>query len=66
MRNPERAKAVREEMADVFAYLLRLADVLDVDLIQALKDKIEVNCGRYPVHRARGRADKYTALKENR
>ncbi|MEU5426045.1 hypothetical protein AB0H73_10610 [Streptomyces olivoreticuli] len=53
-------------MADVFAYLLRLADVLDLDLTEALKEKIEINRRRYPTHLARGRADKYTALGESR
>ncbi|WP_055567001.1 nucleotide pyrophosphohydrolase [Streptomyces atriruber] len=62
MQSNARALQVREEMADVLAYLLRLADVLDVDLEQALTDKIEKNRGKYPVHLARGKADKYTQL----
>ncbi|MFG2895238.1 nucleotide pyrophosphohydrolase [Streptomyces sp. NPDC048248] len=62
MQNSERSQHVREEMADVLAYLLRLADVLDVDLEQALADKIEKNRRKYPVHLARGNADKYTQL----
>jgi NTP pyrophosphatase (non-canonical NTP hydrolase) len=64
MQDTERAGQVREEMADVLAYLLRLADVLDVDLEQALAQKIETNRRKYPVHLARGRADKYTQLGE--
>ncbi|MFJ1562135.1 nucleotide pyrophosphohydrolase [Streptomyces mirabilis] len=62
MEDPARAVQVREEMADVFAYLLRLADVLGLDLEQALTEKIETNRRKYPVHVARGRADKYTQL----
>ncbi|MFF4557892.1 nucleotide pyrophosphohydrolase [Streptomyces sp. NPDC001422] len=62
MQDDGRAVQVREEFADVLAYLLRLADVLDVDLKQALTEKIEKNRGKYPVHLARGRADKYTRL----
>lgn len=62
MQDHERAMQVREEMADVLAYLLRLADVLDVDLEQALTEKIEKNHRKYPVHLARGKADKYTQL----
>ncbi|MDT0413709.1 MULTISPECIES: nucleotide pyrophosphohydrolase [Streptomyces] len=62
MDDPVRAARVREEMADVFAYLLRMADVLELDLERALADKIEVNRGKYPAHLARGRADKYTQL----
>ncbi|MFG2950461.1 nucleotide pyrophosphohydrolase [Streptomyces adustus] len=64
MQDPAQASRVHEEMADVLAYLLRLADVLDVDLEQALAEKIETNGRKYPVHLARGRADKYTELGE--
>ncbi|MFG2950477.1 nucleotide pyrophosphohydrolase [Streptomyces adustus] len=64
MQDDRRAVQVREEMADVLAYLLRLADVLDVDLEKALAEKIETNRRKYPVHLARGRADKYTHLGE--
>ncbi|MEU3023487.1 nucleotide pyrophosphohydrolase [Nocardiopsis alba] len=62
MEDPAKAEAVRQEMADVFSYLLRLATVLDVDLEQALKDKIDLNDTRYPVDRAYGTATKYTDL----
>ncbi|WP_201453742.1 nucleotide pyrophosphohydrolase [Streptomyces sp. NHF165] len=62
MQTPERAQAVEEEMADVFSYLLRLADVLDIDLAQALIDKVDKNGNRYPVHLSRGHARKYTQL----
>lgn len=61
MDDPERAEAVRHELADVFSYLLRLADVLDVDLEEALRDKARLNEERYPVAKARGNALKYTA-----
>lgn len=60
--DPQKASQVREEMADVFAYLLRMADVLGIDLEQALLEKIEVNGRKYPADRARGWADKYTQL----
>jgi hypothetical protein len=53
---------LEQELADVFAYLLRLSDVLGVDLGQALTAKIEVNAVKYPVHLARGNARKYTEL----
>jgi NTP pyrophosphatase (non-canonical NTP hydrolase) len=36
------------EMADVFIYLLLLADRLGVDLARAAWDKIEINEGRWP------------------
>ena len=45
-------------------YLLRLADILEIDLIQAVQDKIAVNQAKYPVDQARGLARKYIDLRE--
>jgi dCTP diphosphatase len=52
-------EAVRLELADVFIYLLRLADVLGIDLTAAAQDKIAINETRYPVELTRGSARKY-------
>jgi NTP pyrophosphatase (non-canonical NTP hydrolase) len=57
-----RAARVREEIADVFAYLLRLTDVLGVDLEASLIDKIAQNAAKYPLEAARSTAAKYTDL----
>ncbi|MFV2196709.1 nucleotide pyrophosphohydrolase [Nocardiopsis sp. LOL_012] len=51
MDDPERAEAVRLEMADVFCYLLRLADVLGVDLDAAVREKTAINEHRFPAPR---------------
>ena len=56
----ERHERVRLELADVFIYLLRLADRLDVDLLRAADDKIAQNERKYPAERVRGDARKYT------
>ena len=56
----ERRERVRLELADVFIYLLRLADRLDVDLLRAADDKIAHNERKYPAERVRGDARKYT------
>jgi len=53
---------VREELADVFLYLVRLADRLDVDLVSAARDKLELNAKKYPADKARGSSRKYTDL----
>ncbi|MBU6460828.1 MAG: nucleotide pyrophosphohydrolase [Proteobacteria bacterium] len=47
-------KAVRFEMADVLAYLVLLADKLDVDLYEALLEKMKLNQTRYPLDTVRG------------
>ncbi len=62
MTNAEQAERVREEVADVFAYLLQIADVLDIDLPSALRAKVRRNEEKYPVEQAKGRADKYDRI----
>jgi NTP pyrophosphatase (non-canonical NTP hydrolase) len=62
LAEPVRAARVREEIADVFAYLLRLADVLGIDLEASLIEKIAQNAAKYPAGAARGTAAKYTDL----
>ncbi len=57
--DPGSRARVEEEMADVLSYLLRLADVLRVDLIAALEQKIVANDRQYPVELAHGNALKY-------
>jgi NTP pyrophosphatase (non-canonical NTP hydrolase) len=53
---------VREELADVLLYLVRLADRLDVDLAAAAREKIARNAEKYPVTKARGNRRKYSDL----
>jgi NTP pyrophosphatase (non-canonical NTP hydrolase) len=53
---------VAEEIADVLIYLTRLADVLEIDPLQAAFDKIKLNGEKYPVEKARGHNRKYDNL----
>ena len=52
-----RADDVEDELADVLIYLVRLADVLDIDLLDAARTKLDRNEGRFPPGDVRGRAD---------
>lgn len=61
-RDEKTSAAVREELADVLMYLVRLSNVLGVDLAQAAADKLCINEQKYPVHKARGSSKKYTDL----
>jgi NTP pyrophosphatase (non-canonical NTP hydrolase) len=56
----EKREAVSHELADTFVYLLRIAEVLKIDLIEAANAKIELNAKKYPVEKARGSNAKYT------
>lgn len=58
---PETLAAIRDEVADVQIYLLRLADQLGIDIASAVQAKIVRNDQKYPADRVRGRALKYTA-----
>lgn len=61
----EQHEAVRQEIADVLIYLTRLADVLDIDLLDAAAAKLEINARKYPIEQAQGNALKYTSLQTN-
>jgi dCTP diphosphatase len=47
-QSPETAEHVRQELADVALYLVRLASVLGVDLNAAIQDKLVLNAQKYP------------------
>jgi dCTP diphosphatase len=59
---PEKLQQVREELGDVLIYLTRLADRLEIDLLEAATEKLKVNRLRYPADKARGSAKKYSEL----
>lgn len=46
--DPAKLQAVGEEMADILLYLVRMADVLGVDLEQATQRKLVLNALKYP------------------
>lgn len=58
----EKKDRVALEMADILIYLIRLAERLDVDLVDAAYRKIALNQARYPTEQVRGdarRAEEY-------
>ncbi len=54
---------IREELADVMILCLNMANTLDIDLSQAIAEKIEKNKAKYPAELVRGNYRKYTQLK---
>ena len=56
----EKVRAVSHEIADVMVYLIRLADLLGVNIKEAMIEKIQINEAKYPVDRVHGSAKKYT------
>ena len=57
---PAKLARVRDEMADVLVYLVRLADKLEVDLLAAVEVKMQKNALKYPVDKVRGSMKKYS------
>ena len=57
---PDKLAQVRDEMADVLVYLVRLADKLEVDLLAAVAVKMEKNALKYPADKVRGSMKKYS------
>lgn len=51
---------VAEEVADVQIYLVRLADILGIDILEAAQAKIRTNEGKYPAGRVKGSPRKYS------
>jgi NTP pyrophosphatase (non-canonical NTP hydrolase) len=60
--DPARKEMVAQEIGDVLIYLLRLARMLDIDVIAAARDKLVINRDKYPVEKAKGTAKKYLDL----
>ena len=54
----------KEEIADVFLYLIRLADKLEIDLITVANNKIDLNSKKYPVSLSKDNAIKYNQRDE--
>ena len=61
LADPNKRSAIASEMADILNYLVRLADKLNVDLVEEALKKIDLNEDRYPAEKARGSSAKYTA-----
>jgi len=53
---------IKEELADIFGYLLLLCKELNIDLISVTNNKIEENSKKYPADKSYGKSDKYNKL----
>ena len=53
---------IEEEIADIFNYLVKLVDLLDIDLEKIALKKIDLNSKKYPIEKSKGKSLKYTEL----
>lgn len=61
-REPKRRKDIEDELADIVIYAMEFANMTGIDLSSAIQAKMEANALKYPVEKAKGRADKYNEL----
>ena len=52
-------ESVKDEIADIFIYLLRISDTLDIDIEESILNKIEKNKIKYPISLSKDNAIKY-------
>ncbi|MBO5381138.1 MAG: nucleotide pyrophosphohydrolase [Bacteroides sp.] len=57
-----KVEKVKEELADVFNYAFLIADKYNLDVREIVMNKLAKNAAKYPVEKAKGKADKYTDL----
>ena len=53
---------VKQELADIFAYAILLADKYNFDIEKIVEEKIALNAEKYPIDKAKGSAKKYDEL----
>jgi NTP pyrophosphatase (non-canonical NTP hydrolase) len=61
-KDPAKRARIAEELADIVIYALEFANATHLDVASAVEAKMEANARKYPVEKAKGRADKYTEL----
>lgn len=52
--HPAKKQKVKEEIADIIMYLLTLSYKIDIDIAEAVQEKVEKNKNKYPVSRSKG------------
>jgi dCTP diphosphatase len=55
---------VSDELADVLYWVLLIAKDLDIDVLQAVSQKMDKNEAKYPIAKAKGNHKKYTELEQ--
>ncbi len=61
-REGVKREKIADELADVVIYAIEFANITGLDLAAAIEAKMAANARKYPVEKARARADKYTEL----
>ena len=62
--DPVKREKIENEIADIFNYLVKLVDILEIDLEKSSLKKIDKNEIKYPINKSKGKSVKYTDLDE--
>ena len=62
IKDPETQEKIKEEIADIFNYLLKISSELNLNLEEIVHKKIDKNEKKYPVKKSYGSSKKYTEL----
>lgn len=60
LQSTEGRARLSEEIADIAIYLIRLCQKTNIDFLEAIKNKIEINNNKYPIEKSKGNSTKYT------
>jgi dCTP diphosphatase len=60
LSDPRIRSRTEEELADIFLYLIRFADLAGIDLQRAAEAKMQVNARKYPAEKFKGSDRKYS------
>jgi dCTP diphosphatase len=56
----QKLEEIKEEIADIMIFLMYLCSGLNIDLVQAVENKIEINAKKYPIENAKSSSKKYS------
>lgn len=62
LKDARRRNEIEEELADILIFSLEFANICQLDVATVIEKKMKANARKYPVEKAKGRADKYTEL----
>jgi NTP pyrophosphatase (non-canonical NTP hydrolase) len=62
LKNNDHKKEFSYELADVFIFLLAICNKTNINIENAVKEKLEINKKRYPIEKAKNNKEKYNKL----
>jgi len=64
VKDSKKREKIKEEIADIFIYLIKISSKLDLDVNKIINEKIDRNEKKYPIEKSKGKSLKYTELDE--